>query len=282
VSLFGDIPDDLDSLIELAKDQNPQSAFDLEDGLPHPWELALLRHHIGDVESDRKLLLKRAQLHFERGMTEDAALDGSLLLDRFRSADGARFVLGGVTGRFRHANPASLIQRYGSSAEVRNARVDLALVTGNRPNPAGSPERRKTLSLLRSNPARLALEASTWPVAMRDFEYPAPVGFKRNRVLSAVQGVNAWSDSTRQMTVVITEKSTGTLPPPLANLYKIGPTVLSTGRGATVIRLDGGAIPVFAGVTLLDGRDVIGLGLSPSAARDAVLYGIGELEVPTR
>ena len=38
--------------------------------------------------------------------------------------------------------------------------------------------------------------------------------------------------------------------------------------------------PIYAGLTQHDGQDVIGLGLSPQAARDAVLNGIGELEQP--
>ncbi|MCA9570686.1 MAG: hypothetical protein KC656_22750, partial [Myxococcales bacterium] len=133
--LYDDIPDDLDSLVTLAANQIPQDPVEAAEGKAHPWKLALLRHHVGDVESDPRLLLERAMLHYERGMTEDAAQDGSLLLDRYQSPDGARFVLGGVTARFRHADPASLVRRYTRSAEVRDALVDLELVTGGRPEP---------------------------------------------------------------------------------------------------------------------------------------------------
>lgn len=271
--LFGEVGDSLEELLQLAADQRPG----LEDE-PSPWELALLRHHTVDVEADKALLLRRAELHFDRAMMEDAALDGSLLLDRYRSSDGARFTLGGVTGRFRHASPTSLVRNHGRSPEVVEAQVDLALATGGRLKTAG--RRRTLLRTLRSNPERVAQEATTWPVAMRDFEYDAPEGFQENRLLSGIQGVKAWSDPVRQMTVLVTEKSTGALPPPFANLYENGPTVLSTGRGAAVIRLEGGAIPLYAGITLVDGRDVFGIGLSPAAARDALLYGIGALELP--
>jgi tetratricopeptide (TPR) repeat protein len=280
LDLYADTPDDLESLIALAKDQVPQSEYDVEIGRPHPWELALLRHHVGDVETSKRLLAERAELHHARGMAEDAALDGSLLLDRHRAAEGARFLLGGATSRFRHAHPDDLIRSYLSSDDVRSARIDLDLVMGRRPTAAGDRQRRETVNLLRSNPARLALEASTWPVAMRDFDFTAPEGFEENRTLSRIVGVNAYSDPERQMTILVTERSTGALPPPLANLYETGPTVLSTERGATVVRLEGGAIPLYAGITLFDQRDVVGIGLSPSTARDAVLYGIGALERP--
>lgn len=280
VALYAETPDDLESLIALAEEQNPLSEYEQELGIPHPWELALLRHHVGDVESSRALLLERAELHHERGMAEDAALDGSLLLDRHNAGEGARFLLGGVTSRFRHAHPFDLIRRHLGSDAVRSARIDLDLVLGNRPMAAGDKERRRVVNLLRSNPARLALEAPTWPVAMRDFELAPPEGFTVNRTLSKVEGVLAWSDEERQMTILITEKPAGGLPPPLQNLYTTGPTVLSTDRGATVVRLDGGAIPLYAGITLWKQHDVVGLGLSPSTARDAVLFGIGALERP--
>lgn len=279
-SLYGDIGDDLESLVKLAEDQIPQDAYDAEQGLAHPWKLALLRHHVADVESERELLRERAQLHFERGMMEDAALDGSLLLDRHRDSEGARYVLSGVTSRFRHADPESLIRQHLRSASVKDARTDLDIVLGERPSSTGTGDRRNTLKLMRSNPERVAQQATTWPVAMRDFEHPGPTGFADNRYLSAIEGVLAWSDPDRQMTVLVTEKSTGNLPPPFTNLYRTGPTVLSTERGATVVRLDGGALPLFAGVTFRDGRDIWGIGLDPSAARDAVLYGIGTLEPP--
>lgn len=278
--LYADSGDDLDSLIALAEDQVPQDPLDAEAGLAHPWKLALLRHHDGDVAASRTRLLERAELHYERGMMEDAALDGSLLLDRYRASEGARFVLAGVTSRFRHADPGSLIKRHLRSSSVRDADTDLEIVLGGRPSATGSGERRKTLSLMRSNPERVAQQATTWPVAMRDFELEGPPGFTRNRYLSSITGVKAWSDAERQMTVLVTERSTGNLPPPFANLYRTGPTVLSTQRGATVVRLDGGALPLFAGVTLMDGRDVWGIALDPSAARDAVLYGIQSLTVP--
>ena len=115
---------------------------------------------------------------------------------------------------------------------------------------------------------------------MQDFEREGPEGYSPNRDLSRVRGVLAWSSTPLQRTVLRTERATGDLPPPIVNLYENGPTVLSTQRGASVVRLEGGGIPVYAGVTLADGQDVVGLGLNPASARDAVLAGIGALEPP--
>lgn len=241
-------------------------------------ELALMRHHRDVVESDKSLLRRRAALHFERAMFEDAALDGSLLLDAHRDATGARYLLAGVTSRFWHAEPFKVLGRNSWAADAKVAKMDIQIVTGQRVYASG--DRYKTWRQLLRNPKKLASDAATWPVGMKDFEHPAPAGYEENRNLSKVRGVLAWSSEALQRTILRTERATGDLPPPISDLYENGPTVLSTDRGAAVVRLQGGAIPVYAGVTLADGQDVIGLGLNAASARDAVLAGIGALEVP--
>ncbi len=242
------------------------------------YELALLRYHTDEVERDRTLLARRARLHHERHMYEDAALDGALLLDRHNDHDGARYVAAGLLSRVRHQNPLEVVADHTRSSEVREARMDLQLVLGQLPRAEG--ERGKVVNNARYRPERVAKASTTWPLGMKDFEADAPPGFELNKLLSGVVGVLAWSDASRQMTVLRTERSAGDLPPPLDQLYDNGPTVLSTARGAAVVRLESGGIPVYAGVTIENGQDVVGLGLTPAAARDAVLYGIGALERP--
>ncbi|MEZ4317417.1 MAG: hypothetical protein R3F61_07930 [Myxococcota bacterium] len=272
--------------VRIAQDRSGEKLSEVEDPslddllkLAPEYELALLRHHTDDVERSRDLLRKRAELHYARHMVEDAALDGSLLLDRHRDALGARYLAAGVLSRFRHENPLRLVAGHATSESAREARMDIQMVLGDTPIPQG--ERGKTLNDTRYKPEKVASEAPTWPLAMKAFEHEAPAGFQLNKILSNIPGVLAWSDPARQMTILRTERSTGDLPPPIVLLYSNGPTVLSTARGAAVVRLDGGGIPVYAGVTIDNGQDVIGLGLTPAAARDAVLYGIGALEVPS-
>jgi tetratricopeptide (TPR) repeat protein len=242
------------------------------------YELALLRTHTDEVERDRTLLERRALLHYERHMYEDAALDGALLLDRHNVRKGARYLAAGVLSRVRHQQPLQLVEGHTRASEVREARMDIQLVLGLTPKSEG--DRGRILNNARYRPERIAKASTTWPLGMKDFEATPPPGFEDNRILSGVVGVMAWSDPSRQMSVLRTERSVGDLPPPLDQIYQNGPTVLSTARGAAVVRLESGGIPVYAGVTIENGQDVIGLGLTPAAARDAVLYGIGALERP--
>lgn len=252
----------LDALVELAPE----------------YELALLRHHADEVERDKNLLRRRAELHYARHMFEDAALDGSVLLDRHRDGLGARYLAAGVLSRIRHQDPERMVS--GTNVEsAREARMDIQLVLGDTPTPQG--ERGKIVNDLRYRPEKVASAAPTWPVGMKAFDHDAPKGFQANRILSNIPGVLGWSDPARQVSILRTERSTGDLPPPVGVLFSTGPTVLSTARGAAVVRLDGGGLPIYAGVTIDNGQDVVGLGLSPQSARDAVLYGIGALEVPS-
>jgi len=269
----------------IAQDRSGETIFDKTDptldeliDFAPQYELALLRHHADEVERDKKLLRKRAALHYERHMVEDAALDGSLLLDRHRDSLGARYLAAGVLSRVRHNNPTALLTGYTNASSVREARMDIQLVLGDKPTLQG--DRGKILTDTRYRPKKVAAAAPTWPLGMKDFEATAPDGYSPNRQLSGVTGVVGWSDRARQSSILRTERSTGDLPPPLVPLYKAGPTVLSTARGASVVRLDGGGIPIYAGITIDNGQDVVGLGLTPAAARDAVLYGIGALEPP--
>jgi hypothetical protein len=254
-------------------------SFDALIELAPEYELALLRHHTGEVEGDRKLLRRRAELHYERHMFEDAALDGSLLLDRHRDNLGARYLAAGVLSRFRHHDPEKLLSGYTNTESAREARMDVQLVLGETPVPQG--DRGKTLTDTRYRPEKVASAAPTWPLGMKVFEHEPPPRFQVNKILSNIPGVLGWSDPSRQISILRTEKSTGDLPPPIGVLFRTGPTVLSTARGAAVVRLDGGGLPMYAGVTIDNGQDVIGLGLTPQAARDAVLYGIGALEIPS-
>ena len=233
-------------------------------------ELALLRFHESDVLGDANLLRRRMELHREAAMVQGSARDGALLKLRHRSNAGRDAITAGRTSQFWTADPSS-----GASPA---ARMHIQLATGQPVRPAGAGA--AIWYTLRRNPEKLAEDAPTWPVGMTDAEFPPIDNYAVDKALGAVAGVTAQSSTRYQRSLLLTERAVGDLPPPLANLYDAGPTVLSTARGIRVVRLEGGPIPLFAAVTLFEGRDLIGLGLTPTSARDAVEQALGEVPTP--
>jgi tetratricopeptide (TPR) repeat protein len=239
--------------------------------------LALLNWHDAEVIASPTALSLRAQLRVDAGQADGAARDGVLLATRHKNARGSAILFAATAGRLWSSATSEALDAAAKTDPVANAtRMEYRLITG-----SGDPgadartssddPRSQVVLRMASTPEAVADEVPGWPQDLKDPTARTPSGFKSSRILGAAKGVVAWSDPERAMAVIRTSRVTGTLPPPLALLYTpANPPLARLEGGGQIVRLDGGAIPLYAAIKIDGDQEVTAIGYTPQAATYAL------------
>ncbi len=239
--------------------------------------LALMQHDDSAVEADPNLLAMRSQLRIDHGLLDRAARDGMLLSTRHKDPRGAALTFAATAGRLVSTQAtASLDKAVADEVTARTARMEYRLVTG-APDPLSDARaladdpRAKALVHTRDDPADAASGVPGWPADLPDPGRLRVPGFATNRTLSAPPGVQAVSNPAAATAVVVVGAATGLLPAPLGLMYTAQPQPIEQlDDGGQVLRLRGGVVPLFAAVTVHEGRDVYGIGFTAASAARAL------------
>jgi hypothetical protein len=258
----------------------PPTVQDLVPITPENALLAVLQYHDAAVIKDASLLSLRAQLRLDAGLLDGAARDGSLLASRHGQPRGTAILFAATAGRLWSTAILEALETAAKQDATANAtRMEYRLITGSGDPTADARAQRddpRSQIVLRaySQPEQLAAEVPGWPQDLVDPVVRVPTGFKANKALSGAKGVVAFSDPERAISVVRAARPTGSLPPPLAQLYTPAtPAIRSLVGGGQLLRLDGGPIPLYAAIRVDGEQEVTGLGYTPEAAVTALLAG---------
>lgn len=238
---------------------------------------ALLDHHDAEVIASAPALSLRAQLRLAAGDLDGAARDGVLLASRHDEPRGTGIAFAATAGRlWTNAGAYDLDAATRGDPFAAATRMEYRLVTGGDPTAdarglKGDP-RADLILRAAAAPETVAEEVEGWPKGLADPQARTPRGFRTNRVLGAAKGVVAWSDPERGVAVMRAAQATGSLPPPLALLYTpASPPLARLEGGGQLVRLEGGAIPLYAAIRIEEnGQEVTALGFTPSAAEAAL------------
>ncbi len=249
---------------------------------PDDMLLALLQYHDADVIASPQNLSLRAQLRLDAGLLDGAARDGALLAGRHKNARGAAIAFAATAGRlWSSAQVEALDDAAKSDPVAYSVRMEYRLIGGSGDAAAdakaqkGDP-RAQIVIKAATTPDVLAAEVAGWQANVPDPAVKAPnASFKPNKILGGAKGVVAFSDAERGRTIIASAVSTGNLPPPLALMYTPAePLLRRLSGGGQLMRLDGGPIPVYAAVRLVDGIEYTAVAFTPEAALDALLLAV--------
>jgi tetratricopeptide (TPR) repeat protein len=236
--------------------------------------LGVLRYHDDEVIGDPSLLSLRAELELAAGRRARAARDGTLLWERHRIARGALVAFAATVGvvwtsdgaedldEVAQLDPAARAARIEHRA-LLGARIDGDLRRGD------TDPRARVWRAAVAGADALAAEDPAFTPGLPPSDV-APRGFVRNRVLGAGRGVAAWSSALAEQAVL---RQTGDreLPPPLSALYTVEtPALAALPDGGKLVRLTGGALPLYAAIRTVGHERILGLGHSPEAAARAL------------
>lgn len=268
----------LDSEILPAVKTWPPPLAQLLELAPPEAMLAVLQQHDALVVADPALLAIRAQMRLDAGLLDEAARDGVLLAARHGQADGTALAFAATAGRLYSTTwKKALDAAAEASPAARALRMEVGLLLGT-VDPAadaaqlsGDP-RAAVLARLKSDPKGLAAEVPGWSLDARDPAIDAPSGCKTNARLGASPGVAACSDA-EASTALLRAAPSDALPAPLHQLYTVGSGGEELPGGGRLVRLEGGAVPLWLARTRVGGDapvDVLALGFSPESARRAL------------
>lgn len=233
---------------------------------------AVLEGNEAAVSASPRLLAMRAQMRIERGDLDEAARDGLVLATTHQQADGWALTFAATAGR-QYSTPtlAALDKAAKTELTAQSTRMEYRLLSGGDPledaKRLGADPRATAIATAATNPAAAAALVPGWPTSgLTPPSTKAPAGFKPNKALSG-PGWVGFSSADAAASVVRVGGVTGLLPPPLGAMYT--PRAQAVRRlpdGTQVLALDGGIIPVFAAVRVVDGAETWGLGFTQEAA----------------
>jgi len=243
--------------------------------------LGFLRLRDADVLADPALLEERAReqlaLHDEVGTVRDAAW-----LNRehkSKAADATTYLA--TSEELWSSMTEDLLARSVRDPQVRKLRMEYALLTG-------SSDPVNDARVLKEDPAAEFIRAARydasglglrtdWPVEVEDPDIHTPEGFKKSRVLSALDGVVGYTNADAGASVIASTEPER-LPPPVAGVYELGPVVGRVGR-ITIHSLEGGAAPAYVATRRLGDVTWWGISRSRQLARYALDAGIAAQSV---
>lgn len=234
---------------------------------------AILEASEHEVAASPRLLAMRAQTRMEHGALDAAARDGMILATAHGRPEGWALAFAATAGRqFSTPVTAALDLATRTEPTAQSTRMEYRLVTG-----AGDPledarrldgdPRAAAVITASTTPAEAGALVPGWPTTgLAPPPSKPPPGFRANRALSGPHWAG-FSSPDAAAAVVRVGGVTGLLPPPLGAMYT--PRAQAVRRlddGTQVLALDGGIIPLFAAVRVMNGAETLGLGFTPEAA----------------
>lgn len=234
---------------------------------------AVLRANEAEVAASPRLLAMRAQMRIERGDLDEAARDGMVLATVHGRPEGAALTFAATAGR-QYSTPAAAALDAAAKTELtaQSTRMEYRLLTGvadplEDARRLGSDPRAVAVLTAATAPAKAAELVTGWPT--EGLSAPSarpPPGFKPNKALTGPQWVG-FSNPDAAASVVRVGGVTGLLPPPLGAMYTPRPqAVRRLEDGTQILALDGGIIPVYAAVRVVDGAETWAVGFTQDAA----------------
>jgi hypothetical protein len=238
---------------------------------------AVLEGASSEVAANPRLLAMRAQMRIERGALDEAARDGMLLATLHDRPEGWALAFAATAGR-QYSTPASAALDRAAKTELtaQSTRMEYRLITGSGDpledaRRLGTDPRAVAVSTAATTPAAAAALVEGWPASgLTTPVGKPPAGFRPNKALTG-PGWVGWSSPDAAASIVRVGGVTGLLPPPLGAMYT--PKAQAVRRlpdGTQVLALDGGIIPLFAAVRVVDGTETWGLGFTHEAAITAL------------
>ncbi len=241
-------------------------------------ELAVLRHHDGEVWNNKELLNKRARLLLAANYYDEAARDGLILRRKYYDRDGTGIAFAATAASLWQPNAYKSLDNDVSRSELtRRVRMEWSLISGSRDpkSDAYTLRRQDPKAQLmydaRSKPEDVARMVTGWEAGEDNPDIRLSSPWRKSTALSGPSGITAYSDRLTGESMLFLGPALGLVPGPAGALFpqpeRPTKTLLS---GANLYKLRDSHMPIWAGVLYRDDGDVVGLGPTRTAAAHAV------------
>jgi tetratricopeptide (TPR) repeat protein len=247
-----------------------------EEFMDESHRLGFLRERDAEVLEDAVLLAERFERNVAAGNTTDALRDAAWLVKRHRTPTAAIDFYRATAGQLWSTHALEQLDASVRDRDVRRLRMESALLTGIRDPMADA-------NLLRGDPlAELLREAryrsgaladsQEWPKGLSRPKANAPAGFRPSRLLSALKGVEGYTNAAAG-SVLLVSTAGDRLPPPLEGAFRLGPLVETDGK-TSVFELEGGMVPGYVARRTLGENTFFGAARTAQLARHALASGL--------